>query len=380
MYCSDADRVLFDGSVWRTTVLDFIADRLREKGVKVYSVQPQTQSKYPAYNRPFNLAALRHLDKVGSIFLRLGIPFGHRLRSYALYLDLVRPNALICIDAPQGFIVAAHQRAIPVIEVLHGRAHAYNFTHWDCAAYLRPDLVLVFDERSRDFLSALEMRTRLIPTPTSFQSWWSEDLQSDRMEYSVAVLPTYRKQILVSLMWGYDELVEVVQGFEPLANGCFFEEFYDIIRTCSDILWRFRLHPVQLKEERYRHHIDCVKDLSRQFRNVEWNLSSREPLATLLPQCDGHITMCSSLTYDCAEFGVKSLVLCPSVRSGLFSKTFEDLVAEGYVNKAEISVHDVCEWARGVQHLNIRPGSNGSLDLRDLIAELISLANKGFDS
>ena len=91
---------------------------------------------------------------------------------------------------------------------------------------------------------------------------------------------------------GLHDKVQVLPEFKGiLKNGLFFEEFFELIERRQDVLWRFRLHPVQTQSSIYWRHINILGVLERRFTNVDWMDSSNLPLAVVLQRCSG-VSLC----------------------------------------------------------------------------------------
>ena len=146
---------------------------------------------------------------------------------------------------------------------------------------------------------------------------------------------------MVSLSWGYDNDHRQFAGI--LANGVMHEDLVRAIELTQDsVFWLLRLHPVQLRLERYNHHRVFLEELTSQTRNCEWHQASTLPLPLLLSQCHGHITMSSMTTYEAAFLAVPSLLLCPTLRSGAMKASmFGDLRLSGYAELGEFDAQKI---------------------------------------
>lgn len=62
--------------------------------------------------------------------------------------------------------------------------------------------------------------------------------------------------------------------------------------------------------------------------------------------------MASMSCYDAAAMGVPSLMLCPTIQSdGVHKGWFQDLVEEGYVTKAHVSLDYLNSWVSSIDRL-----------------------------
>jgi len=118
----------------------------------------------------------------------------------------------------------------------------------------------------------------------------------------------------------------------------------------KDILWAFRLHPVQLKEKKYKHHLNYIEKFCANQKNTQWRWFTEMPLPVALRQCSGHITMSSMSSYEAAYMGIKTLALCPTLqKGGYYQDMFSDLQNADYLTKAQADVGKIVEWAEKVQ-------------------------------
>jgi hypothetical protein len=161
-----------------------------------------------------------------------------------------------------------------------------------------------------------------------------------------------RQNVMVSLVWGYDgEHGEYSEYAGILANGLMHEELVRAIELTRDsVFWLLRLHPVQLRMEKYNHHRVFLEELASRTGNCEWRQASTLPLPLLLTQCHGHITMSSMTTYEAAMLAVPSLLLCPTLQPGAINAAlFENLRMSGYAELGELSADAIQQWSENVQ-------------------------------
>jgi hypothetical protein len=162
----------------------------------------------------------------------------------------------------------------------------------------------------------------------------------------------FKKEILVTLSWGYAGDSGENSCFDNiLSNGIFYEDIIKVVSsTQKSILWRFRLHPVHLRSDKYLWVIRLVDDYASKFSNIEWKESSKLPLLSVLSTCAGHISMSSTSAYEAAYLGVTSLLLCPTLLDGgKYSDMFKDLVTNGYVKKNKSSYDGILQWVNDVK-------------------------------
>jgi hypothetical protein len=273
---------------------------------------------------------------------------------------LIRTNAklIITIGSPDDLCTAARSYGAFHVELLHGIGYAFLPWDWDKKDRMNlPKGVLSLDEISTQSFSPLEkhgIQVRTIPNP-----FVKRFINSDKFEVPKEWIMTYenntkyRKQILVSLQWGYAGDSSAFANI--LNNGLFYDELAEVVAENKDILWRFRFHPVQLRQRKYNHLRKFMDDFVSKNSNCEWIESSSLPLPSVVMQCDGNISMTSMTCYEAAVFGVSSLMLCPTILPGsIYEDYFSDLVAEGYVTKAAVSREQLRTWVQVVEKMKPR--------------------------
>ncbi len=301
-----------------------------------------------------NLLRLHHLGaKLGIRFSEKTVEFleCYQRRFYDELFDRTQCRCVITIGAPPAMCSIARKRELPVIELLHGIGYKPIPWNWDKeeAEFLPTGILSLDDISTKTFaeLSDKGVTVRQIPHPwfRRFMEITLRDQLPEEWKQIPQWLPTNRRIIMVSLSWGYDNDHGQLAGI--LANGLMHEDLVRAIELTQDsVFWLLRLHPVQLRLERYNHHRVFLEELTSQTRNCEWHQASTLPLPLLLSQCHGHITMSSMTTYEAAFLAVPSLLLCPTLRSGAMKASmFGDLRLSGYAELGEFDAQKIKVWA-----------------------------------
>ena len=219
-----------------------------------------------------------------------------------------------------------------------------------------PDFILSLDSTSTSTFKKLNCKgVKVIEIKHPFNSRF-RDLKVAKhlpFEWRVEIPEMKRnKRILVCLQWGYDGELKQYDGI--LSNGLYPNFFKNLIKnTLNDVEWCFRLHPVQLMNSAYKHHVKEIKMLSKLNQNVSWESWSWSPLPSLLPHVEAVVSMSSFASYDAAEFGRRSFVMCPTVQSGGVAEDwFEDLVEIGLLAKGSMCESDLEKWINSVEALD----------------------------
>ena len=212
-----------------------------------------------------------------------------------------------------------------------------------------PAAVLCFDITSKKTFAQLhQYGTKVFHIPHPFLKAFSQ--QPER--FSSPDLPTYlnnKKVILFALQWGFDGSMDTLNGI--LNNGLYPQVLHQIFEhTRDDIIWGFRLHPLQQTAHRYIKHQQMIERLCQQFFNVEWQWFSQAPLLQVLQHCSGVMTMFSMVVYEATLLGIPALALSPTLQpKGIHHDYFAELVDAGSVQKQSIAYDGILQWSQQCQ-------------------------------
>jgi hypothetical protein len=276
---------------------------------------------------------------------------------YADLLARTGASSMVGIGLPKAAILAARRRGVKTVEVLHGYGYSSLPWGWDATPPDRlPDAVIAFDDLSARTFGALAAKGMEV---FRIENFWYRMFRDARQRATLPDvwrqeppwIPKDKKVILVSTSWGYDGDHGPYGFFAGiLENGLFPRELLDAINLAGDdFYWLFRLHPVQLAGERSQRYSKILNDVCLHAPNSEWHKASRAPLPLVLQHCHAHISMISMTAYDAAFMGLKSLMLCPTLRpSGANELMFSDLKAQGYVQLGTFSAGEMVSWLKTV--------------------------------
>ena len=306
------------------------------------------------FGEPFSINKAYVLQLIRNKLCRLlGLPKRYEGNVFAWILDKTGAKLILTIGSPSDLVLAATEKGIFHVELLHVIGCTYLPWGWD---YLPPSMlpkgVLSMDNISTKSFTPLTKKgievytiphpflKRFIPTKfDSLPDEWKTKVNRD---------DKYYKHILVSLTWGYaGDHGPHVHLANILNNGLFFDEIGELVKKNPTIFWRFRFHPVQVRMPRYKNLIKFMDQFIFDNPNAEWRESSRLPFPSVALRCDGNINMSSMSCYDAAASGVPSLVLCPSVqKGGIHQDLFIDLEVEGYITKTEVNQRVLEKWVQ----------------------------------
>lgn len=370
-FCHDVDRGLnLQGKAY-SPLIDSIRDEFEREGICCQAVAhpwsrltgPRAWGSPISMNRSFFIALAR--SKVGSARWkpkRNLLPVRtHVIRLYEAIMRRSTPVSIITIGSPPELCMAARRLGIKQIELLHGIGYTRIRWGWDeRTRESLPSGIFALDGVSANTFSKLDMKdVKVFQIAHPFLKRFFNDhathtLPLEWQPESMERLTELKKEVLVTLVWGYagdhgsdDEFKGV------LANGLYPEALEAVMaKTEKEILWRFRLHPVHLRDPKYKYLTNAMDDLCRTHKNAEWRSSSSLPLPTVLKSCSGNMTMESMSAYDAAFMGVPSLILCPTVQpGGIREQRFADLEISGYVTKSDMTSEAIYTWSSSVKKL-----------------------------
>lgn len=381
VFSGDLDKgELLESGVRFNKVTDTLAVVARSRGHSVQEIAwPGSQIvRGKCWSNAFSVSRSFALSLFSEKFLpaNLSNPFFTRL------LRRASPRIIFTIGGFSALRRAAHDLGIPCVEVLHGKGYVSDINEWFGEGhYLKK--VIAFDDRS-----ALTIESQWGADCEVFvvRDYWVESFLSPHPSLEKLLLQQqvpelfedvedrqrgFKYRILVTLTWGYaGEAVGTKLGLNGvLPNTLFPETLLDLIEHLGpQAFWGFRLHPVQLHSGRpiYRRQRRLIAKLLGKYSNVDWVETSRIPLPVLLGSATHHITMMSMSSYEAAQFGVPTLALCPSIRTGgSQSKLFHDLELEGYLKKNHGDFGCVLGWLTESGRQHARNSASNAIQLKD---------------
>jgi hypothetical protein len=370
--CHDVDRGdTYEGKAY-SKLIDSLQYVLCEKGWSCiqFSYPPSSYVGVRAYGEPVSANRRFLLLKLIGRFKRIlnSLQFLNGIISSksfslmeALFEELlitIEPKVVVAIGSPPELCRVAKTKSIPVFELLHGIGYAYIPWGWDQEEAINlPDGVLSLDIVSTNTFSLLQSKgieVKQIPHPFYRRFMCEKEFNKLPVEWKIRPkwIPTDKIIILYSIQWGYDgDHGEYKEYKGILKNGIIHEELMKTIEeTQSEVYWLLRLHPVQLILPRYKYQKLLLDDIVKRFSNCDWKRSSELPLPLLLKYVNGHISMASMTAYDAALMGIRSLMLCPTLKAnGMNSLIMADLRDSEFVQLGDFSAKNIKDWVLNVR-------------------------------
>jgi hypothetical protein len=353
-------------------LLDTFELDIREKGFSCvqFAYPESTITGENAYGNPFHAnkawalscifscVEFRFISKVIETISLGRVSLTHKFGKEAFYgklLNLSKAKAVIGIEPYPILCKICRARGIPIVDLFHGFGYTEKVFTYLWKEEPTPNGALALDALSAETFSTKYFKEKKIwcefvghPFYRRVLKGKADGLIPEEYLGKPDFLKTEKKKILYSMSWGYAGDHGNYPDFEGiLENGICPNEFLEAIQNLSiDCEFFFRLHPVQLRNPgKYRSIIKLLERLSNQQSNVEWEKTSKAPLPILYNYIDCQVSMRSETCYDASFFGVKSLLLCPSLqKSGPNNGHFSDLAKLGYVDYWDGKGESLNDW------------------------------------
>lgn len=307
---------------------------------------------FPAHsmNRAFFIAVC--LDRICT-FLNIRSTFEKKL--FTRILNLAKPKAIFCMNFHAAISEAGRRIGIPVIEVLHGTGYTkiYKGVLGPADKQL-PSHIIASDSVSANTFSQL-------PNVEIFQMapLWSRYKvvpQDELFDNEVPLISENNKPIsvLFSLQWGFDgDEASHTEYKGILPNGLIPEGVFDAMKqTQNSAIWKFRLHPGQLRNPDYSGTRRRLGKMLENYPNASWYKPSHQSIPEVLSTTTHHISMDSMLSYEAASFGIPTLLLSPLLGHNSENSLFSDLSDAGYVTFGSGLPEEITNWLLTTNKLN----------------------------
>jgi hypothetical protein len=354
-FCHDNSRGVSLGGRLYAPVADSVRECFEGAGLRCLTIA-RPWSRYIgdcAYGHPISINLKYFFDRLRRLLCKK-LHLNFTLCQESLFEEIIsktKTRLIITIGAEADLSRAARKKRVFHIELLHGLGYPAIPWGWDQQPLDRlPQAIVSFDEVSTHScrkLSALGIVVWQMPHPFLRRFL---PAKQDRLPLEWRPINDesrgYSKTVLVTLTWGYAGDHGLYSHFEGiLENGLFYNEIAELVSERKDIFWRFRFHPVQVRQEKYKHLLRFMDAFVEANSNSEWRESSSLPLPSVASACSGNITMMSMSCYEVAALGVPSLLLCPTLlNGGCNADYFDDLVTEGYARKTLVNKEILSLW------------------------------------
>lgn len=281
-------------------------------------------------------------------------------------LEITGCRAVILIGAPSELCVAASQRCVSVVEVLHG--FGYHVLPWDYkarSAESLPTHFISFDETSfntfSEMLRHLGIRTYLSAPPNTNVR---RVAKSQRSSSKPAIA------VLFSLGW-----MEFESGrLEEIPDDKVWPSLIDEVDDLSKgtIKWFVRPHPVMLRAPHFERHRKRILESIDRRPTVMPLDEAVAPLELLLTQVDAHVTSFSEIAFEVAYAGIPTLFVSQEVApGGLLVGRYQELFRAGLAESVNGNPKIVLDWLRRAQSRDYLALSCTNTTLAETVRELV---------
>lgn len=354
--CSDVDYSIKTGKGLFAPVLDsYIATNYTALHAPYILRLPPATSISPTFNESFTINYIYIVYRVISCVARLALR--KQLSLTPLYRKLLRylgSSQVVGIGLPPELCEAAYEEGIMTVELVHAMGYTAVPYGWDNRVMRQiPDQIICFDENTYDCLQRSSCVKSVISlAEQTFLSLYKDDHNSILTTLPAELFSTKprgtsthkRVSVLVFLQWTYGGEFVDYAGIVP--NGvipdCLLELFSS---TSNEVDWLLRLHPIHLKDSRYRYQLKKVMEVCREYSLATPIELAEIPLPLLIKSATCCITLSSFAAYDADFFSKRTYLMCPTLSAGqLNSSRFEDLVKRGTATKGRMDAEIIKAW------------------------------------
>jgi len=364
-FCHDVDRSLFLSHCAYSPLIDSVRDEFEKRGFLCDSISLpwSVLTGKRGYGFPICINRSMFSQKVKSYLLKI-TRLNQIFRIDNIYNKILiktKVKLIISIGSPDDLSHAARSNKVFHVELLHGMGYTTLPWGWsDKPSEFLPQGILALDNISHETFKPLASKgieIEMIPHP-----FLKRFLNADSDEFPHEWVPKknneqkWRKEILISFQWAYaGDHGPHTEYANILQNGLFYDEIEQIVKEEDEVLFRFRFHPIQLKNAKYKSLGQFMNFFVEKYPNTEWKESSFLPYPSIVKSCSGNISMSSMSCYDAAAMGVPTLMLCPTIQhGGVHEEWYEDLVKEGYVTKNRVDKKLLQNWVQSTEKIEPR--------------------------
>ena len=123
----------------------------------------------------------------------------------------------------------------------------------------------------------------------------------------------YKNKILVSLM---PMSHQVNVSYSDQKNNFIPDEFKNLIMEDKKFFWCLRLHPLLMNSKNLKKFENFYNKFFENKSNIDWKLSSYNPLPLLLQNINLHITEYSNVTIEASMMNIKTALINSNINRG----------------------------------------------------------------
>lgn len=234
-----------------------------------------------------------------------------------------QPKVIICIEAGKEICAAANQLNIKIFDYQHGQINEYNPSYnnrlFNMKNIYLPTGYLCWDQNTKNYLlNNFKKKNKKITVIDVGNLWFKrffQPIKNDQLlsEFKNLNFNTKKKKILISLM----PMKHQVNEKNNIDYSIFLPQVLnDILKDDEEYYWCIRLHPLLMTKKYLKIFKNYFKKNFSLKNNIDWKLSSFNPLPNILKEIDLHITDYSNVTIEAAMMNIKTILLNKNIRKG----------------------------------------------------------------
>jgi hypothetical protein len=320
LFCHDFTRNFEYNGKKYSSLIDSINDLLITKGIETATLaRPYSEFKIEEcygniYKINGSFARARFKDYIKNLIFNIN-ESSYQEKLWNKILCKLNPKIIIGVEPFKELTIAAQNLGIIVFDIQHGiissspPPHFYKLSLREPLQTGWPNFIICRDNESLNFLKE---ERGIFTTPLLIgHPWLSRFLNRNTNDSLVNFVQNNNKiiytkpVILFSLQHLRDDLGKP-NGYSKIPNG-----LISLIKSSFGInyQWCLRLHPILLSEPNYSLVTNDLKNIFKNYDNVDWDYCTKIPLPLILKYTSLHFTRDSSTTIEASEFYVKTGLL-----------------------------------------------------------------------
>lgn len=234
-----------------------------------------------------------------------------------------KPKVIICIEAQKEICAAANQLNIRIYDYQHGQINEYNPSYsnklFNTKNIFLPTGYLCWDSSTKKYLlNNFHKNNKKIKVIEVGNLWFKRFIKKNSNDYLIQGYQNiefgkYKNRILVSLM-PMSHQVNII--YSDQKNNYISDELIKLIKEDKNFYWCLRVHPLLMNRKNLKKFENFYNKFFKNKPNVDWKLSSYNPLPVLLQNINLHITEYSNVTIEASMMNIKTALINNNIKKG----------------------------------------------------------------
>jgi len=327
LFCHDYTRSYLYQDLYYSPAIDSFSFYLKRHNLNFFTLARSYSSLPPkdcfgsVYVLNSEFAIARFLDRVASKISFIFHPYIGDISCFQLFLwyliiRRVQPKVILGVEPLKELCTIASILDIPSFDFQHGALGSYDDVSpiFHTLKYRSPfqlgwpHYIITWDKASHDWISTHRSQfTKSLPLGNLWH-YHHAHVQPSIKDSNTELLNTlYKPSILVSLQHtrnpdrSIDSFYEIPGLFEFITSS--FGQHFN---------WSLRLHPLLMHGKQNEKSVTLLESVFNGFTHVDWTIATSIPLPSLLSMMNVHITRDSSVSLECANYGIPTLFVSNS--------------------------------------------------------------------